>query len=155
MVPSKNTEEVSQNGCGENTQVEEKEWLASLSEHELDFLISLKDLATTRAKNIGHEGLTQKFDLKVLRALAFVLLEYFKDRLINIQGVPADKLLASLSDCRLLDLNYDGNPDTITSASKSSNKDISFVSSKRKRMWDGLKEDASFSNKKQKNTDGA
>ncbi|XP_020594934.1 uncharacterized protein LOC110035026 isoform X2 [Phalaenopsis equestris] len=125
MVPSKNTEEVSQNGCGENTQVEEKEWLASLSEHELDFLISLKDLATTRAKNIGHEG------------------------------VPADKLLASLSDCRLLDLNYDGNPDTITSASKSSNKDISFVSSKRKRMWDGLKEDASFSNKKQKNTDGA
>ncbi|KAI0511142.1 hypothetical protein KFK09_011766 [Dendrobium nobile] len=154
MAPSKNAEAANEDGCGEHTRAEEIEWLASLSEYELDFLISLKDLATTRAKNIGHTGLTQKFDLKVLRALAFVLLEYFKDRLRNTPNVPADKLLEALSGCRLLDIDGDENADIMTSASKSSSKDVSFASSRRKRMWDGLEELTFSHKKKQKTTDG-
>lgn len=44
-----------------------------------DMLISLKSLVLQRAKVIGHEGLAQKFDLKMLRALgmsSFIFLLY-------------------------------------------------------------------------------
>ncbi|XP_043701578.1 uncharacterized protein LOC122652018 [Telopea speciosissima] len=51
-------------------------WLYSLSDSELDLLISLKMLAIHRAKIIGHEDLADKFDLKMLRALGYILMEY-------------------------------------------------------------------------------
>ncbi|KAJ4981021.1 hypothetical protein NE237_031858 [Protea cynaroides] len=51
-------------------------WLYSLSDSELDLLISLKMLAIHRAKIIGHEVLADKFDLKMLRGLGFILMEY-------------------------------------------------------------------------------
>ncbi|KAL5975678.1 hypothetical protein ACLOJK_020004 [Asimina triloba] len=64
------------NGCAP----EDVAWLSSLSESELDMLISLKKLAIQRAKVIGHEKLADKFDLKMLRALGGMLLEYMKER---------------------------------------------------------------------------
>ncbi|KMS96829.1 hypothetical protein BVRB_8g199070 [Beta vulgaris subsp. vulgaris] len=44
-------------------------WLCSLSESELDMLISLKKLALQRARAVEHESLAHGFDLKMLRAL--------------------------------------------------------------------------------------
>ncbi|PPS16119.1 hypothetical protein GOBAR_AA04461 [Gossypium barbadense] len=52
-----------------NTNIEDANWLCSLSESELDLLISLKKLALKRASAIGHVQLAKKFDLKMLRAL--------------------------------------------------------------------------------------
>ncbi|XP_074286494.1 uncharacterized protein LOC141611773 isoform X2 [Silene latifolia] len=52
---------------------EDVRWLLSLSEPELDLVISLKELALQRAKVVGHENLAYKFDLKILRALSSVV----------------------------------------------------------------------------------
>ncbi|OMO65907.1 Spc97/Spc98 [Corchorus olitorius] len=52
-----------------NNSIEDVTWLCSLSESDLDFLISLKKLALKRASVIGHVQLAKKFDLKMLRAL--------------------------------------------------------------------------------------
>ncbi|KAG7960127.1 hypothetical protein I3843_10G106800 [Carya illinoinensis] len=50
-------------------RLEDVTWLCSLSESELDMLISLKIMLIQRAKVIGHESLAENFDLKMLRAL--------------------------------------------------------------------------------------
>ncbi|KAF7146345.1 hypothetical protein RHSIM_Rhsim04G0112200 [Rhododendron simsii] len=50
-------------------RIEDVRWLCSLSESELDLLISLKEMVLRRAKIIGHDSLAKKFDLKMLRAL--------------------------------------------------------------------------------------
>ncbi|KAG0497843.1 hypothetical protein HPP92_002534 [Vanilla planifolia] len=100
-------------GCVDNMQDEDSEWLSSLTEHELDFLISLKELATTKAKNIGRKDLSKKFDIKVLRALGFILLEYFKERVRNTPAISdADELLASLNNSGLSNLNCNRNHQT-------------------------------------------
>ncbi|RYQ89806.1 hypothetical protein Ahy_B09g096261 isoform B [Arachis hypogaea] len=44
-------------------------WLCSLSELEIDMLISLKLLIFQRAKTIGYVGLAKKFNLKIIRAI--------------------------------------------------------------------------------------
>ncbi|KAK3001414.1 hypothetical protein RJ639_020703 [Escallonia herrerae] len=53
-------------------RIEDVRWLCSLSESELDLLISLKQMVLQRAKAIGHESLAKKFDLKMIRALGSV-----------------------------------------------------------------------------------
>ncbi|XP_057735038.1 uncharacterized protein LOC130950530 isoform X4 [Arachis stenosperma] len=44
-------------------------WLCSLSELEIDMLISLKLLIFQRAKTIGYADLAKKFNLKIIRAI--------------------------------------------------------------------------------------
>ncbi|AQK67438.1 hypothetical protein ZEAMMB73_Zm00001d014889 [Zea mays] len=57
-------------------------WLETLSEPELDVLVSLREVAVTRASDAGHPGLADTvFHLRALRALGVVLLEELKERL--------------------------------------------------------------------------
>ncbi|KAI9197712.1 hypothetical protein LWI28_002930 [Acer negundo] len=70
-------------------RIEDASWLCSLSESELDMLISLKLLVLQRAKIIGHEDLANKFDLKMLRALGLILMEYFKGKVKDLSLIPA------------------------------------------------------------------
>ncbi|KAL6873984.1 hypothetical protein ACP4OV_014066 [Aristida adscensionis] len=56
-------------------------WLQTLSERELDLLISIRELAVTRATDAGHPELAGRFHLRTLRALGVILLEDFKSRL--------------------------------------------------------------------------
>ncbi|KAJ9563409.1 hypothetical protein OSB04_008569 [Centaurea solstitialis] len=65
---------------GDN-RVEDIRWLCSLSESELDLIISLKEMAIRRASIIGHDSLSNKFDLKMLRGLGFVLMQQLNERL--------------------------------------------------------------------------
>ncbi|CAN6206580.1 unnamed protein product [Urochloa humidicola] len=68
-------------------------WLETLSESELGLLMSLKELAVTRASNAGHPDLADKvFHLRALRALAFVLLEQSKERLRQASSVNTSML---------------------------------------------------------------
>ncbi|XP_057986081.1 uncharacterized protein LOC110639858 isoform X1 [Hevea brasiliensis] len=55
-----------------NNRLEDVRWLCTLSESELDMLISLKMLVIQRAKVLGHKQLAMKFDLKMLRILDHV-----------------------------------------------------------------------------------
>ncbi|XP_050215589.1 uncharacterized protein LOC126666771 [Mercurialis annua] len=71
-----------------NNSVEDVSWLCSLSESELDMLISLKLLVIQKAEVIGREKLASKFDLKLLRALALVLMEYLKGNDKNLTYIP-------------------------------------------------------------------
>ncbi|CAN6192510.1 unnamed protein product [Urochloa humidicola] len=77
-------------------------WLQTLSEPELGLLISLKELAVTRASSAGHpRDLADKvFHLRALRALAFVLLEESKQRLRQASSVNTSMFerLALLND---------------------------------------------------------
>lgn len=57
-------------GNGELILSQDVEWLFSFSEPELDFLICLKELAIRRAKNAGCKDLADKFDVRMLHALA-------------------------------------------------------------------------------------
>ncbi|XP_010532159.1 PREDICTED: uncharacterized protein LOC104808222 isoform X2 [Tarenaya hassleriana] len=89
----------------QRNRTEDVTWLCSLSESELDFLISLKKLISQRAKIIGHEELVEKFDLKMLRALGFVLMEHVRGRLkdnnISLAPIVADHLKL-IESCSLL-----------------------------------------------------
>ncbi|CAA0813216.1 Spc97 / Spc98 family of spindle pole body (SBP) component [Striga hermonthica] len=51
-----------------------------------------------RAQKIGHEDLTKKFDLRMLRTLSFVFMEHLKGQL-------KDKPAAFAFDCNLLKKN--------------------------------------------------
>ncbi|XP_058071975.1 uncharacterized protein LOC131220963 [Magnolia sinica] len=91
------------------SQLEDVAWLSSLSDSELDVLISLKKLAIQRAKNIGYENLGNKLDLKMLRALGFILLEYLKEDVKNASVFSSpDKASTFLEGCRLLTSNREG-----------------------------------------------
>ncbi|XP_057488559.1 uncharacterized protein LOC130774499 isoform X2 [Actinidia eriantha] len=93
-----------------DNRIEDVRWLCSLSESELDMLISLKMLIRQRAKVVGHEALAKKFDLKMLRALGFILMEHLKGELKDVSVIP-DLAESSrfLDSCNLLksDLNDD------------------------------------------------
>ncbi|RVW14885.1 hypothetical protein CK203_072270 [Vitis vinifera] len=56
-----------------------------------------------RAKVIGHEDLAEKFDLKMLRALGFILMEYLRGQVKDLSAIPGlaglDKFL---NECNLL-----------------------------------------------------
>ncbi|CAM0871789.1 unnamed protein product [Alopecurus aequalis] len=86
-----------------STSTEESQWLATLSEPELDFLISLKMLAVKRAETAGRPHLADAFDLRTLRALGIVLLESFKERLKETSVDPA--ILDNLALTRDSDVN--------------------------------------------------
>lgn len=86
-----------------NNSIKDVSWLCSLSESELDMLISLKALVIKRACVIGHEELAEKFDVKMLRALGFVLMDYLKENLKDLQLVPGSAESAAFMDsCNLL-----------------------------------------------------
>ncbi|TYH48243.1 hypothetical protein ES332_D10G054500v1, partial [Gossypium tomentosum] len=70
-----------------NNSIEDISWLCSLSESELDFLISLKKLAVKRAIAIGHVQLANKFDLKVLPG--FILMECLKEKVKDLSLIPS------------------------------------------------------------------
>ncbi|KAF8023107.1 hypothetical protein BT93_F0565 [Corymbia citriodora subsp. variegata] len=71
-----------------NNSVEDVAWLCSLSESELDLLMSLKTLALQRARGIGREHLAEKFDLKMLRAMGMILMEHLKGKVKDLEGIP-------------------------------------------------------------------
>ncbi|KAK1384780.1 Spc97 / Spc98 family of spindle pole body component [Heracleum sosnowskyi] len=83
--------------------VEDASWLCHLSESELDLLIDLKKMVIHRAKLINCASLGEKFDLKILRALGFILMEHCKENIKNMSDTPvlAD-FCASLDKCNLL-----------------------------------------------------
>ncbi|KAB1222155.1 hypothetical protein CJ030_MR2G002667 [Morella rubra] len=78
-------------------RLEDVSWLCSLSESELDLLISLKMLVLQRAKIIGHDNLAENFDLKMLRALGFILMEYFNVKVKDLSLLPGE--CAAFMDC--------------------------------------------------------
>ncbi|XP_048438118.1 uncharacterized protein LOC103941797 isoform X2 [Pyrus x bretschneideri] len=86
---------------GQN-RVDDVSWLCSLSESELDMLISIKRIVLHRARMIGCDELGQKFDLKVLRALAFVLMECVKD---EVKDLAPPESAAFMGSCNLLKHN--------------------------------------------------
>ncbi|XP_054791120.1 uncharacterized protein LOC129296563 [Prosopis cineraria] len=92
-----------------NDRPEDVSWLCSLSESEIDMLINLKLLILHRAKRIGHVQLAEKFDLKVLRAIAFILIEYLKEQLKD-SSLTLDmvKPAAFLDACNFLRCNHEG-----------------------------------------------
>ncbi|CAL4966238.1 unnamed protein product [Urochloa decumbens] len=107
-------------------------WLQTLSEPELGLLISLKELAATRAFNAGHHDLVDKvFHLRALRALAFVLLEESKERLRQASSVNASMLdrLALLND-------PDSDPDDVVIPSQDVIPTPNGIHRKRKYMQD-------------------
>ncbi|KAI4375555.1 hypothetical protein MLD38_013411 [Melastoma candidum] len=84
-------------------------WLCSLTESELDFLVSLKTLVIQRAENMGVAFLAERFDLKMLRALGLLLMDHLQG---NIRDLPDNPELAALAShldaCNLLKLNPKG-----------------------------------------------
>lgn len=86
---------------GEN-RLDDVLWLCSLTESELDLLISLKEMIIQRAKTMGQEGLTQKFDLKMLRAIAFIMMENLKSQFKSSPVPDILKSSAVTDTCRLL-----------------------------------------------------
>ncbi|KAH7537125.1 hypothetical protein FEM48_Zijuj03G0058600 [Ziziphus jujuba var. spinosa] len=89
-----------------NNRLEDLSWLCSLSESELDMLISLKLLVLQRAKIIGNEELAQKFDLKMLRALVLVLMEYAKEKVESLCPGLANST-AFMDCCNLLKVDVE------------------------------------------------
>ncbi|CAA7048929.1 unnamed protein product [Microthlaspi erraticum] len=92
-----------------NNKTEDLTWFCSLSESELDLLISLKKQAVQRAKISGLEGLAEKFDLKMLRALGLVLMGYARKRVQDDTSLAASAVhqLTLLDECKLLKTNAD------------------------------------------------
>nr|CAB3469455.1 unnamed protein product [Digitaria exilis] len=114
---------------------EDKRWLQTLSEPELDLLIGLKELAVTRASNAGHPHLADRvFHLRALRALAFVLLEECKERLRQASSVNNTSMLERLA---LLD-DPDPDPDhEVVRPCQDLMPVPAAVRKKRKKMQDG------------------
>ncbi|GMI86022.1 hypothetical protein HRI_002271500 [Hibiscus trionum] len=91
-----------------NNNIEDVSWLCSLSESELDLLISIKKLALKRASAIGHVQLAKKFDLKMLRALGFVLMECLKEKVNDLSLIPGmDESAVFLDSSNLLKCKLD------------------------------------------------
>ncbi|XP_065015003.1 uncharacterized protein LOC135642631 [Musa acuminata AAA Group] len=120
-------------------------WLSSISEAELDFLISLKELIVRRAKTIGHKYLADKFDVKMLRALGIVLLEYFKEHAESACPPKLAETLALFNGC-----GSGTQPSHASMVVSESMQASSFMTPRRKRMWEGLCEEKPSSCKKLK-----
>ncbi|QCE00649.1 hypothetical protein DEO72_LG7g1939 [Vigna unguiculata] len=61
--------------------IEDVAWLCSLQEPEIDMLVGLKLLIIQRAKMIGCKKMADKFNLKMIRAIALVLMEHLKSQI--------------------------------------------------------------------------
>ncbi|KAK7265294.1 hypothetical protein RJT34_32912 [Clitoria ternatea] len=85
------------------TRGEDVAWLCSLSESEIDMLISLKLLVIQRAKMIGCKELVNIFSLKMIRAIALVLMEHLRAEIKDSSLIP-DKVKSTtfLDPCNLL-----------------------------------------------------
>ncbi|KAG7590844.1 hypothetical protein ISN44_As07g029540 [Arabidopsis suecica] len=96
-----------------NNRTDDLTWFCSLSESELDLLISLKKLAIQRAKISGHQELADKFDLKLLRALGLVLMEYVRKRVQDDTCLTPSVVhqLRLLDNCNLLKTHEDDTVD--------------------------------------------
>ncbi|KAG4957900.1 hypothetical protein JHK85_044280 [Glycine max] len=85
------------------TRVEDVAWLCSLSESEIDMLISLKLLIIQRAKMMGCKELASKFNLKMIRAIALVLMGHLKEEIKDSSLIPnMVKSTSFLDACNLL-----------------------------------------------------
>ncbi|KAK9223440.1 hypothetical protein WN944_011883 [Citrus x changshan-huyou] len=126
-------------------RVEDVSWLCSLSESELDMLISLKLLVLQRAKVIGHEELANKFDLKALRALGFILMERLKEKFKDLSLFPGSAEPAKfIAGCNLLKCD---NEDILTVEEL---KTCLHIDSKRYNEVAKPNEEAALNQKKQK-----
>ncbi|KAF4349733.1 hypothetical protein F8388_024455 [Cannabis sativa] len=76
------------------------EWLETSWQ---DMLISLKMLVLQRAKVLGHDQIAEKFDLKMLRALGLILMEYVKKK-VNEKSLVSGlgESVAFMDSCNLL-----------------------------------------------------
>ncbi|KAG6500699.1 uncharacterized protein LOC121997264 [Zingiber officinale] len=136
LSPQKDSEPRSDGG-GSGGAGGDAEWLGTLSEIELDFLISLKELVIRRATTIGHKHLADKFDVKMLRGLGIAMLEYAKNHTESVQSPSLNKTLALFyghGSAR----SSDHEPGT----SNGGLQTPSNVTPRRKRMWEGLCENA-------------
>jgi hypothetical protein len=68
----------------EEASDEDKAWLASLSDAEVDLLVSIKQMAMERAKTIQDERVNGLFGFKVLRTIGILLKELIKERLKSV-----------------------------------------------------------------------
>uniref|UniRef100_M4CW88 Gamma-tubulin complex component n=1 Tax=Brassica campestris TaxID=3711 RepID=M4CW88_BRACM len=89
-----------------NNRTQDISWLCSLSEPELDLLISLKKLAIHRAEITDHYELADYFDLKLLRALGLVLMEYVRKKDTSLVPSAVHQLMG-LDKCNLLKTHVD------------------------------------------------
>ncbi|ESQ27059.1 hypothetical protein EUTSA_v10019705mg [Eutrema salsugineum] len=96
-------------GILKNNRTEDIAWFCSLSESELDLLISLKKLAIQRVKISDHEELAGHLDFKMLRAHGLVLMEYVRKRVqVDTSLAPsAVHQLKFLDNCNLLKTHVD------------------------------------------------
>ncbi|KAK3164320.1 hypothetical protein QOZ80_1AG0015980 [Eleusine coracana subsp. coracana] len=116
-------------------------WLETLSEPELDLVISLKELAVTQA---AHFDLSQRFHLRTLRALGTVLLQHFGDRLKQNSGRLELDRLALLRDP---DVDAPTNRPEVPGSNKVQSMSNG-VHKKRKRLQHGSDEESASNSKK-------
>ncbi|XP_055801014.1 uncharacterized protein LOC129870306 [Solanum dulcamara] len=135
-----------------NNRIEDVRWLCSLTESELDLLIGLKVLIQQRAKKIGHKSLANKFDLKTLRALSFILMENLNGKLKDLSGTPGTAESSSTLDaCNLLNYGLDK-----TFANMGVEQLSSYIcNDKRKRIMEMFFEDMSPNRKQRVNSDNS
>ncbi|XP_014492996.1 uncharacterized protein LOC106755368 [Vigna radiata var. radiata] len=85
------------------TGIEDVAWLCSLQESEIDMLVGLKLLIIQRAKMIGCKQMADKFNLKMIRAIALVLMEHLKSQIKESSVISNAVRSASILDaCNLL-----------------------------------------------------
>ncbi|WOL17688.1 hypothetical protein Cni_G26481 [Canna indica] len=137
---SNNEPEVSNGGRGD------AEWILTLSEIELDFFIWLKELIICRAKTIGNKSLAEKFDLKMLRALGIILLEYVKKHAESSCTSNLAETLALFYGCRSATQSSESNPDSMVVGENMPTS--SLITPKRKQLWEGLCDEKYYSAKK-------
>lgn len=73
------------NAMHEEASDEDKAWLASLSDAEVDLLVSIKEMALERAKTIQDERVNGLFGFRVLRTIGLLLKELIKERLKSVE----------------------------------------------------------------------
>ncbi|KAJ0967822.1 hypothetical protein J5N97_024739 [Dioscorea zingiberensis] len=128
--------------CPQSVRLEDAQWISTLSEFELDLLITLKELVIKRAKHAGVKDLGERFDLRMIRVLGSILVEYLKERM---QSMPELRnILPLLSHCGLANLDkkkigFMGCSEDI--------KELTSATPRRKRMWEGLCNDQPCSKK--------
>ncbi|WVZ05116.1 hypothetical protein V8G54_018462 [Vigna mungo] len=85
------------------TGIEDVAWLCSLQESEIDMLVGLKLLIIQRAKMIGCKQMADKFNLKMIRAIALVLMEHLKSQIKESSVISNAVRSSSILDaCNLL-----------------------------------------------------
>ncbi|CAJ1949686.1 unnamed protein product [Sphenostylis stenocarpa] len=101
------------------TRIEDIAWLCSLSESEIDVLISLKLLIIQRAKMIGCKEMAKKFNLKMIRAIALILMVHLKSQIKDSSIISNTVNSTALFDaCNLLNFNneVDANIDELSTS---------------------------------------